>query len=229
MSELVLYHSSLTEDIKIPEEKYLTFVIEDKSLFYKFLNELNELIMGINLEDSFKLICNGNALSIEKTVLGLFNIFELDFNSKKIMNLIIKKLGKFLTESESLERKFKIETEVTKLLHDFICYTNIDLAFEAVINETLIAKIGDIKVSSISTSPLHRICKYIDIIAELLPIKLVVFPFAKEFFNPDELFDLSKYCRDKGCALVVLENKLNTPKSINEDIFIIDRDLCCIF
>lgn len=228
MKEMLLIQKEISPDIKIPYDKYLTLVIENKDLLFKYLMSI-KLSIEENYEDddSFVLFVNDYPSSIYKYSAAVLDLLTIDFNSKAIMTLVTKKLKLFLNKDESLIKKSQIESLLNDICSDFVFSSDFDLNYDIDFTENIFAKIANFKFDFDDLSLLERLCKYVDIMAELMPLKLFIIAFAKEFFADEQLDLLFKHCADKMCRLLLIENS-NKAESLHESVYIIDNDLCCV-
>ena len=94
----------LDNKILFEEGKVNVLEIYNKKLFYNLISILNE--NDNNMEDNqIVLMQNDERVSIEKNVLVLTDIFNIDFNSKKILNKLYSILIRNLKnrQDDSLE------------------------------------------------------------------------------------------------------------------------------
>lgn len=219
----------ISPDIIIPEDQYLTLVIEHRDLLYQFLLELNSLINKSSDDDSsLSLLIDNSPVSIDKSVLCFFNLIDFDFNSKKILTLLQKKFSSFLLEQNSNNQRAVIETNLLRLFEDFKLYTGLNLESEDSISDNNLFKLANFQICNIEISLLDKICSYIDLMLELAPIRLIVFVFAKAFLSDDDIQQLFKHCIDSGCRMLLIENNVQKSTNEHESIYIIDSDLCTI-
>lgn len=227
MDKIVLSHYGLDPSIEVDEEHFFTFVIENKFLFYKYVTEIKNKING-DPSPNFFLRLNNNELLFDKHALAIFDIFNIDLNSKTILNLLSKKFGYFLRETNQEEKLSNIEKTIFELVDDFGFSTGLNLEYNESLNETTLVRICGLKVADDSLSLLERIFNYIDLYSELLPIKVFFLVFGKEFFSDDEIFQIYNHCYDKQLRFIIIENFDHSPLSLNENRLIIDTDQCVI-
>jgi CRISPR type II-A-associated protein Csn2 len=94
MKELKLVRHDFSSDIVIPQDKYLTLVIENKEYLYKFISELRGQIEKSEY-DVFSFTIDGQVQSLSKYVNAIFDLTNIDLNAKPILNMITKNLGFF--------------------------------------------------------------------------------------------------------------------------------------
>ena len=102
--------------------------------------------------------------------------------------MVVKKLGVFLTDNAQINNKSMIESGVVNIIEDFKIYYDINVDYSVEISEATIAKLSNLKVSSDDSQCLiEKLCDYVDIIVELMPVKLLIVVFLKEYLNEAQI------------------------------------------
>lgn len=228
MHDVRIVHNEITPDIVFLENNYLTLVIENKQYFYKYVSELRNLIDGNPIDNSFSLMIDGSCKPLSKYAGYLFDLSYIDFNGKSIINMVIKKIGNFLSQGSQLDNKVKIESIVTDIMENFKFDSNINIEYDVLLTEALIAKMANISLRNEYDDLLEKIISYIDLVVELQPIKIFLILFAKEYLDEQKLILLNRHCIDKGCKLLLIESNHFSNVYSNEQLYIIDNDLCVI-
>lgn len=219
----------ISPDIIIPEDKYLTLVIEHKDFLYKFLSELYSLIYKpSNNDSSISLLIDNSPVSIDKSVLCFFNLIDFDFNSKQILTLLQKKFSSFLLEQDSINQRAVIESDLLRLFDDFKLCSGLNIVSGYSISDANLFKLASFRICEDEISLLDKICSYIDLMLELSSVRLIIFVFAKAFLSDDDIKLLFKHCIDSGCRMLLIENFNQKNSNEHESLYIIDCDLCSI-
>lgn len=228
MKELRLVRNDISSDIIITQNKYLTLVIENKEFMYKFISELRGQIEKGDYE-VFSFIIDGQAKALSKYVNVIFDLTNIDLNTKPIMNMVSKKLGCFLTDNSQIDNKSMIESAVTNIIEDFKSYSGLSLDYDSELSESIIVKLANLRVSSNDgCCLLEKLCDYLDIIVELMPVRLLIIVFLKEYLSEEQIFNFNKYCISKDCKLLIIESCCLSKCYLDEQLYIIDQDLCVI-
>ena len=229
MKSMRFCNYGISPDIIIPEDRYLTLVIENKDFLYRFLSELNSLVNKASNDDSsLSLLIDNSRVSMQKSVLCFFNLIDFDFNSKKVLTLLQKKFSSFLLEQDSINQKAVIESDVLRLFDDFKLYTGLNIESDSSISDANLFKLANFKITDVELTVLERICSFIDLMIELIPIRLIVLVFAKAFLSDEDIQLLFKHCVDSGCRMLLIENFVQKSNNKLESLYIIDCDLCPI-
>ena len=209
-------------EIIFNDENINILEIKDSKCFTHIIKILNEKINGIESNEIFLLDNNENELNMGKEMYMIFDLFNIDYNSKKI----ISKIYEIISENIKKNQDYEIENETIKLRNYIIQEIN-ELPFEFVMKRELeiseILKLYNLKIDPINyTSILERAELLIDIISTLQIAKILVLPNLKTYLSEDELVALYKYSLYNNVKLLLIE-RYNTKKLEYEKTMLIDE------
>ena len=209
-------------EIIFNDENINILEIKDSKCFTHIIKILNEKINGIESNEIFLLDNNENELNMGKEMYMIFDLFNIDYNSKKI----ISKIYEIISENIKKNQDYEIENETIKLRNYIIQEIN-ELPFEFVIKRELeiseILKLYNLKIDPINyASILERAELLIDIISTLQIAKILVLPNLKTYLSEDELVALYKYSLYNNVKLLLIE-RYNTKKLEYEKTILIDE------
>jgi len=227
MEDLTLCRHSIEPNIVIPETHFFTLSIENKSLLLDVLLELRRQAED-GKEGSFNLLLNDNALNMEKSVSIITDFTNIDFNSKSITNLLIKKFTEFLGLGEQAQPLTELECIVINLVEEFRLKIGLNIEYNSTMSGSNLAKVCSLRIADDKRTLLGRLCEYIDLLCDLKPLKLFVVAFAHAFLETNEIVSLYKHCFDKGVRLLIIEGVVDREVLTIERRLIIDADLCVI-
>ncbi len=227
MDTLILSRYGIQPDIIISESNFFTLSIENKEFLMTVLSQLRNQIDG-GKEDGFNLSFNGKALSIQKSVSGIFDFTNLDFNSKSITNLLIKKFSEFLELGEQTESLITLESIFYNLAEDFKLKSGLNIEYDTNVNGACLSKVCSFKISDGKSRLLERLCEYVNLLCELIPIRLFILVFGKEFLSENNIMDFHNYCCDKSVRLMFVEGTDKSRLLPIERRLVIDKDICTI-
>ena len=105
---------SLENDITFTEEYINVLQIQDKKLFTNVINSLNDNINNIeDTKERIIILDNDIEIKIEKEVLMIIDVFNIDFNQKKIQSALYNKIEKIY--KQEFERMSEFQTIFQKL------------------------------------------------------------------------------------------------------------------
>lgn len=209
-------------EIIFNDENINILEIKDSKCFTHIIKILNEKINGIESNEIFLLDNNENELNMGKEMYMIFDLFNIDYNSKKI----ISKIYEIISENIKKNQDYEIENETIKLRNYIIQEIN-ELPFEFVMKRELeiseILKLYNLKIDPINyASILERAELLIDIISTLQIAKILVLPNLKTYLSEDELVALYKYSLYNNVKLLLIE-RYNTKKLEYEKTMLIDE------
>lgn len=195
----------LNNKILLEEGNVNVLEIYNKKLFYNLITILNE--SDNSMEDNqIVLMQNNERVSIGKNVFVLTDIFNIDFNSKKILN----KLYSTLIENIKNRQDDELENITLKLRNYLIEEIN-ELPFEFSIKSELelndLLKAFELKIDTMCyTTIVEKIEFIIDIISTFKIATILVIPNLKIYLDENELLEIYKYSIYNNVQLLVIEN-----------------------
>ena len=110
---------SLENDITFTEEYINVLQIQDKKLFTNVINSLNDNINNIeDTKERIIILDNDIEIKIEKEVLMIIDVFNIDFNQKKIQSALYNKIEKIDVVEYLLVAKLLIFVNLKLYLSD---------------------------------------------------------------------------------------------------------------
>lgn len=198
-------------------------IIIDRKCFSHIIECLNNKNQGIEDNEIYLVDDENNELNMEKNMLIVFDLFNLEYNSKKFLN----KIYEIISNNIKLKNDFIIEELIFKLRNYLIEEIN-ELPFEFLMKEEIdvldILKLFSLKIDSKNyTSILERVELIIDMLTVVQPNTLLVIPNLKLYLSDEEIIELYKYSLYNNINLLVIEQNF-TKKLEYENILIIDEN-----
>jgi len=201
-------------------------VIENPHEFYNVVDTLNNQTSSS---------CEGFVLTETDTMKDiqlhkksdiLIDYFNMEFNSKKIQNLINSKAIELVNNSELRVDFDKSAERITEFIDDVISRLEIRTVSEKEIELIDILKLGNLKILEWYSTPLEMIVNYINIITKLKKIDILFLVNVKQILTEEEMLQLYKHCSYIKLNLVLIESKAPVRKLEDEEVIHIDDDLC---
>lgn len=210
---------NLNENITVLE-------IEDKKFFVKTIEKFYNKINSLDYEENeFVIMDEDEIIDFSKKVMLVTDVFNIDFNSKKILKKLYEKISfniKISDENKleelSLELRNYLISEINEIPIEFIMNSDI--------NTEDLLKAFNLKIDSslYNNSVLERIEFLIDIVKILELANIIVIPNLKIFLNEEELLDLYKYSVYNDIKLLIIENSAKEKVLKFENKYYIDRE-----
>ena len=193
--------------IKFEDGKINVLEIYDKKLFTNFIKYLNEQC-NEKVEENNKIVLmkDSKRQKIGKSIFLLTDLFNIDFNSKKIINKIYNIIEQNI--------KNKQDDEINKmviLLRNYLIEEINEIPFEFNMNREIeiqdLLKIFNVKIdTSCYISIIEKIEFIIDIISNLKIAEILVIPNLKAYLTEKELLEIYKYSIYNNIKLLVVES-----------------------
>ena len=197
--------------------------IENKNYFYKIVNDINSISNGNILEDVIFSDDEYKELNLSNKINMVFDYFNFDFNSKKIISIINKKINDNISveDKENLSKLYnKIRKIYLPILNDMDL--NIDINNDFDLDSIIKLLNASIKQKD---NLLDNLFLLVDIEKELSINKIIVFINLKQYLNNNELIELYKYLLYNNVVVLLIDSQSYGVCNEYEKKLIIDDEL----
>lgn len=221
MKKLAINALNICDDISNIDSYLL--VIKNKKILYKILSNSD-----LQYENSYIQILDENykELKLSDYVDFISSIINLDSNSKKNLNVLIRRIKK-----EEIEILRSTSEKINEILEECAkqikVNSPINISYDIEVDEDDIIKLLSISLQDDSPDLIERINNYINISFELRGIKIFVFYNLLAFLEENELDSLIRTNKYNGIKIIDIEN-VEFKTSIFDHIKILDEDICVI-
>lgn len=221
MKKLAINALNICDDISNIDSYLL--VIKNKKILYKILSNSD-----LQYEDSYIQILDENykELKLSDYVDFISSIINLDSNSKKNLNVLIRRIKK-----EEIEILRSTSEKINEILEECAkqikVNSPINISYDIEVDEDDIIKLLSISLQDDSPDLIERINNYINISFELREIKIFIFYNLLAFLKENELDSLIRTNKYNGIKIIDIEN-VEFKTSIFDHIKILDEDICVI-
>ena len=220
---MIFQYKGFNFKIDFENKSIFSLIIENKKLYRKIIEDL---INNISIDDGNIILSKNNKLIVpEKEIFVFSDYFNFDVN-KFVLNKYYKEL-KNLSENdffdETLEIKEVLRDYVTKLVEN-----EYSIKLEEDLDISQILKAFGVKFQR-NEDLLLNLFEWIKILNELLGYEIFFFINLENFLSNDELVEFSKFILYNKYRVVFLENFNRNKLFDNDNLIIIDSDLCEIF
>ena len=220
---MIFQYKGFNFKINFEEKNIFSLIVENKKIYRKIIENL---INNTGVEDGNIILSKNNKLIVpEKEIFVFLDYFNFDIN-KFVLNKYYKEL-KNLSENEFLNETLEIKEILLGYINK-LTENNYSLKFDDDLDISQILKAFSIKFEK-SEELLLNLFEWVKILNEILGYEIFFFINLGNFLSNNELLEFSKvmlYNKYKG---VFLENFSRNKLSDNDNIIIIDNDLCEIF
>ena len=221
MKKLAINALNICDDISNIDSYLL--VIKNKKILYKILSNSD-----LQYENSYIQILDENykELKLSDYVDFISSIINLDSNSKKNLNVLIRRIKK-----EEIEILRSTSEKINEILEECAkqikVNSPINISYDIEVDEDDIIKLLSISLQDDSPDLIERIYIYINISFELRGIKIFIFYNLLAFLEENELDSLIRTNKYNGIKIIDIEN-VEFKTSIFDNIKILDEDICVI-
>lgn len=220
---MIFQYKGFSFKIDFEDKSIFSLIIENKKLYRKIIEDL---INNISIDDGNIILSKNNKLIVpEKEIFVFSDYFNFDVN-KFVLNKYYKEL-KNLSENDffdqTVEVKEVLRNYVTKLVEN-----DYPIKLEEDLDISQILKAFGIKFQR-NEDFLLNLFEWIKILNELLGYEIFFFINLENFLSDNELVEFSKFILYNKYKVVFLENFNRNKLSDEDNLIIIDNDLCEIF
>ena len=221
MKKLAINALNICDDISNIDSYLL--VIKNKKILYKILSNSD-----LQYENSYIQILDENykELKLSDYVDFISSIINLDSNSKKNLNVLIRRIKK-----EEIKILRSTSEKINEILEECAkqikVNSPINISYDIEVDEDDIIKLLSLSLQDDSPDLIDRINNYINISFELRGIKIFVFYNLLAFLEENELDSLIRTNKYNGIKIIDIEN-VEFKTSIFDHIKILDEDICVI-
>lgn len=220
-----LSYVNLDLSIDITDTSVATLYIERLAYFRLLVQELMDQCNG---EGGNWVLGEGSrSFDLKKTVIIESDLFSLDLNSKALQSKLQGQLTNLANE-ESL-----LLAEINEKLQEFYLLLEQQMEIEVFhqigISGQELIKLGNFRVES-NRDLLDRLPTYLDLVVDLLGVKLIILVNLRKCLDCDEIKLLYQHCINKKIPLLCIESGL-ADQSVDKEIevvYTIDNDWCLI-
>ncbi len=206
------------------KENICNLIVLENTITYR--NIITELINNPKHSETIIFYENTKIHDTQSIAEFISNIIYIDINKSTILKKIYKSLEKDAKSNyvnDVLKLKQTINDFLFTLSDDFD--TNISDEFHL----TKIFESVDLAINYDKFDIIDNICKYMDIVNKLENKSVFIFTGLRMIINQHELIRVYSYANQKKYSIIMLEQVLLFDKLDDEDLFILDSDLCEIY
>mgnify|MGYP002582956225 FL=1 len=192
-------------EIEFEEETVNVISVNNVECFRNIISSINSKILGEEINEVFLLNDEKEELDMNKEVLMVLDVFNIDYNSKKILS----KIYELIEEKIVMNQDFEIDNKIFELRNYIIEEIN-ELPFEFIMKDEIkimdILKMYSLKIDSDNYNKLTEKIEFlIDIISTLKIAKILIIPNMKLFLTDEEVVEVYKYSLYNNVNLLIIE------------------------
>lgn len=203
---MIIKHQSWAEGVELNLHRPKVFVIKDHNEFFKIQKELINQCNGE--QGKFIIYGSEKSISFDSQIEIIPNVYTIDINTRKIVTNLHKSLSKQVILGDQFFEFDEIKNNIKNFLNELrkITLINFEYNDEDIAVEDFL-KLYEIKYSDQNLLPSELLIKYIELIKEVMKLKIVIISFALYNLNKDEIDNVIRYCIQNDILLVFLEKE----------------------
>lgn len=198
---MIIRISNFENDIIISDEYISVLEIEDKPLFANIVQSINSLCYNQESKEYLVLLDDGKELDFSKNVYFIFDILNIDFNDRKILNKLYSSIKVSLYSDLAVRNKLEIcLRDAFNLLDLSLLEFPFEFTYKPDPDIEDLFKLYGIRIYNEGQSFMEKILYLIDLISLLDLCKVLIFCNMKSFFTDVQIEEIYKH---------IIHNKLN--------------------
>lgn len=217
-----LAHIALENQIDFKDDKIVFWNIEDTQIYYEFVRELKNQIDG---EDgNFVLSNNLKSLKLDSNAEIIVGPFDMAFDSKKIANLISKRIVQTAVEDEYFIKFQTIEKSIMEYLRNLIIDADLPVEVGPIEIENLI-KASSFKTSE-SNSFYDNLVNYVSLLLNLSKPKLLILVDIKRYIKQGFFAEFLNFLQYEDVNVLFVDCFLRKILNNGARTYFLDKDHC---
>lgn len=201
-----------------------TIIFENKLQFRNTILEItNQLENNIG---NFIFSKDNKIVDFNKNVDVIFNVFDLELNSKKVITKILHNIQDIAVEN--YEETQKIKSQLVAYFNELLMESKYDIDFEQDIDTVALLKLANFKICYEANDLIEKFLMYIKTATELGDYKLIIVLNMRTYFTEEELEEIYKFIALNKLFVINIEHLTNNnhKKLSYEQFLIFDNDYC---
>lgn len=225
MSKIIFRHLDYRKELVWSEEQHLAALVIENPINLR--NFLMALINGDNEETPFSFISSEKVLEIGVEVDVLLDPLQLNFNNRRAITALLKRLTQAASSEDFYLRTGEIKSSIAKYLDDLIDAG--DYGFMASVDEELsvegLAKLANLKIGGLGVDYVETLVNYLTMMTELVETELFIIYGLGALLSGEEL---ARLCHDAENHQInlLLVGPCNNEKLRGIPKIVIDGDGC---
>ena len=220
--------NGFNNELCFDDENVTILEIKNTNCFRHIIETINDIINGEESSEIFLIDDENNEINMSKEMYMMIDLFNIEFNSKKILNKLYEKISENIDKMEDITLKNMLVN-----LRNYIIQEINELPFEFTMKDEPeivdILKIYNLKIDNFNyKNMLEKVEFLIDILATLKIANILVIPNLKIYLSKEELVELYKYSLYNEVKLFLIE-KNSGEKLQYEKILLIDENFDDVF
>ncbi|EUJ41132.1 type II-A CRISPR-associated protein Csn2 [Brochothrix campestris] len=195
----------LEHSLAFDDESVVILAIENQRFYREIIESFVQTLNDEPAPIEIQLYEAGERLVLAKELLLITDVFGFDFKQRTLVTKIYKQLEKryhISKETDVIDQKI---VELRSLITDQLTECAIELTVDDATSLATIFKMFNLRIDIEETTMFQRLLAIIDVIAELVLVRVLVLNNIRCYFNANELVEIYKYALYHQVKLLVIE------------------------
>ena len=217
-----LAYPEIESVIKFNNGTFPSIVIENPSLFFRFIDDLHRQSCGD--DGPVVLSVDEKPIPVSGNLDLLTDFFSFEINQKTLLNKILAKMEKQAVNQEFYERSQQVLGSIEKLIYDLAFQNDLELEPERLSISSLLKSAG-IQLKEDYPDLAEKLLVYMDLMNDNGFASVFVFVNLRSVLDDAALELFTESCCRKEHNILLIDNKVYK-KLPREERLLIDNDLC---
>lgn len=217
-------HLDFACEVNLEEGEVQHLIVESPYLMSELINDFKMQMSGRS--GKWILSHEGRVLDLGQIGELIFNIFDLDINQRKVLNILFSDLKSEIIDTELLLWR-SLNTDIENLISTAAENLGYEISYDE-LDPKILFKAIDLKLKDYDEPYVPYLFEYLQLISEILKKKLFIFVNLTSFLGEKEIEYLYEEAKYRKYYLLLLDSHDVFYKSISAKKMIIDQDYCVI-
>lgn len=213
----------IDNEIKVDNDYINVIEIENKSYFFRTVNNLLMTTNSNMVEELTFFDENYKELNMFNKFNIIIDYFNIDFNTKRNMTFMTKKISENIPELDKVELN-NVYNKMIKIFKKYINNFDIDISVSEEFNINDLIKLFKLEINK-KDNLLDNLLLLIDIEKEFCLDQILIFINLKQYLNTIELVELYKYSIYNNVKILIIDSQNYGTTLDYEKKLIIDSNL----
>lgn len=223
MKKMCLQH--MNDSISLEGGEFLVVFLENSHEFYSLCYDLYN---QVDMSNTISFFSNGKRCDIDEDIDYSYNLFDLNLNSRKIQNALIKNITVLFESNNYMNEIDSINSYIADFFKNKLFDFDLRVTFNSDMSLSDYLKLIQVRLEDDVGSLLERVVNYMEAINKLKHIDTFIFTNLLLFLDEEEIKELQKHVEYRKYNLVLLESNSYNKEKLNCKFIIIDKEGCVL-
>ena len=212
-------------ELVLRENRVAVLIIENVSQRLSLVKQLYGQLMG---QDGNWILSEGEcSFDLNRKCELILEPFSIELNHKKMKTKLYQEL-KEIAEENCYELELKLHSDICNYLESVIEKLPYPMTYDRNWDSVNLMKMYDVALLEECENQYEKLIDYIKLMNQICGTEIFLLLDMKRFFTKEQLLELYKTAFYYKIQLVLIEFQEDKSKNPEEDVYLLDKDLCVI-